>query len=114
MTELSPTKRPRVQFEEKRGHMQTDAVASSDSDDEDEIAVSGAATRSEEHGRDKLKKCACITVQKFKIHSSNIIIVKQPRRIHHSEINSNVAQFAGWNIDSVHAPAPVPNFEGSN
>jgi hypothetical protein len=110
-TELSPTIRPRVQV---RGGKRALAVGSSGSDDEDELVVSGASTRSEEHGRDKLTKCARIKVQKFKIHYSNIIIVKQPRRIHHSKINSNVARFAGWNIIAVHAPAPAPNFEGSN
>ena len=110
-TDLSPIKRQRVQG---RGGSRARAVATSDSDDEDEISVSGAATTSEEQGRDKLRKCARMPVQKFKIHSSNIIIVKQPRRIHHSEINSNVARFAGWNIVAVHAPAPAPNFEGSN
>jgi hypothetical protein len=110
-TEVSPTIRPSGQA---RGGKRTRAVSSSGSDDEDELAVSGAATTSEEQGRGKLRKCARIPVQKFKIHSSNIIIVKQPRRIHHSEINSNVARFAGWNIVAVHAPAPAPNFEGSN
>jgi hypothetical protein len=72
-TELSPTIRPSVQV---RGRKRAHAIAS-DSDDEDELVVSGAAARSEEHGRDKLKKSARIEVQKFKIHSSNIIIVKQ-------------------------------------
>ncbi len=91
--EVSPTIRPSVQV---RGGKRELAVPSSDSDDEDELVVSDAATRSEKHGRDKLKKCArIITVQKFKIHSSNVIIVKQPRRIHHSEIDSNVARFSG-------------------
>ncbi len=89
-------------------------MPTSDSDDEDEISVSRAATTSEENGRDKLRKCVRMLVQKFKIHSSNIIIVMQLRRIHHFEINSNVARFAGWNIVAVHAPAHAPNFEGSN
>jgi hypothetical protein len=109
-TELSPTIRQSVPLRRpKRAH-----AVQSDSDDEDEIAVSGAAARSEEHGGDKLKKSARMKVQKFKIHSSNIIIVKQPRRIHHSKSNSNFARFAGCNIVAVHAPAPAPNFEGSN
>jgi len=107
-TELSPIKRQRGQA---RGGSRVRAV---DSDDEDEISVSGAATTSEEQGRDKLRKCAHMQVQKFKMHSSNIIIVKQLRRIHPSEINSNVARFAGSNIVAVHAPGPAPNFEGSN
>jgi len=107
-TELSPIKRQRGQA---RGGSRVRAV---DSDDEDEISVSGAATTSEEQGRDKLRKCAHMQVQKFKMHSSNIIIVKQLRRIHHSESNSNVARFAGSNIVAVHAPGPAPNFEGSN
>ena len=110
-TDLSPIKRPRTQA---RGGSMALVVANSDCDDEDEISVSGAATTSEEQGRDKLRKCARMPVQIFKIHSSNIIIVKQLRRIHPSEINSNVARFAGWNIVAVHAPAPAPNFEGSN
>jgi hypothetical protein len=110
-TEPSPIKRQRVQA---RGGSRVRAVANSDSDDEDEISVSGAATTSEEQGRNKLRKCAHIPVQKFKMHSSNIIIVKQLRRIYRSEINSNVARFAGWNIVAVHAPGPAPNFEGSN
>jgi len=110
-TELSPIKRQRVQA---RGGSRVRAVANSDCDDEDEISVSGAATTSEEQGRNKLRKCANIPVQKFKMHSSNIIIVKQLRRIYRSEINSNVARFAGWNIVAVHAPGPAPNFEGSN
>ena len=109
-TKLSPTIRPSVQV---RGGKRAHAIAS-DSDDEDELVVSGAAARSEEHGRNKLKKSARIEVQKFKIHSSNIIIVKQPRRIHHSKSNSNFARFAGNNIVAVHTPAPAPRFEGSN
>ena len=107
-TELSPIKRQRGQA---RGGSRVRAV---NSDDEDEISVSGAATTSEEQGRDKLRKCAHMQVQKFKMHSSNIIIVKQLRRIHPSEINSNVARFAGSNIVAVHAPGPAPKFEGSN
>ena len=107
-TELSPIKRQRGQA---RGGSRVRAV---DSDDEDEISVSGAATTSEEQGRDKLRKGANMPVQKFKMHSSNIIIVKQLRRIHPSEINSNVARFAVSNIVAVHAPGPALNFEGSN
>jgi len=110
-TELSPIKRQRGQA---RGGSRVRAVANSDCDDEDEISVSGAATTSEEQGRNKLRKCANMPVQKFKMHSSNIIIIKQLRRIYRSEINSNVARFAGWNIVAVHAPGPAPNFEGSN
>jgi hypothetical protein len=105
-TESSPIKR--------RGGSRVRAVPNSDCDDEDEISVSGAATTSEEQGRNKLRKCANMPVQKFKMHSSNIIIVKQLRRIYRSEINSNVARFAGWNIVEVHAPGPARNFEGSN
>ncbi len=56
VTELSPTKRQCVQVRRgKRAH----AVASN-SDDEDELVVSDAAARSEEHCQDKLKKSACI------------------------------------------------------
>jgi hypothetical protein len=110
-TDLSPIKRQRVQV---RGGSRARAVPTSDSEDEDEISVSGAATTSEEQGRDKLRKCAHMPVQKFKMHSSNIIFVKQLRRIYRSEINSNVARFAGSNIVAVHAPGPAPNFEGSN
>ncbi len=71
-TDLSPMKRQRVQV---GGGSRARAFPTSDSDDEDEISVSGAATTSEENGRDKLRKCARMPVQKFKIHSSNIIIV---------------------------------------
>jgi hypothetical protein len=110
-TEVSPTIRLSVQA---RAGKRARAVPSLDSDDDDEIVVSGAATTSEEQGRDNLRKSASIKVQKIKIHSSNIIIVKQPRSIHYSEINSNVARFAGSNIVAVHAPAPAPTFEGSN
>jgi hypothetical protein len=111
-TEPSPIKRQRVQA---RGGSRVRVVANSEDEiSEDEISVSGAATTSEEQGRNKLRKCAHIPVQKFKMHSSNIIIVKQLRRIYRSEINSNVARFAGWNIVAVHAPGPAPNFEGSN
>ncbi len=109
-TEVSPTIRSSVQA---RAGKRARPILS-DGDDDDEIVVSGAATTSEQQGRDKLKKCAGIPVQKFKIHSSNIIIVMQLRRIHYSEINSDVARFAGCNIVAVHAPAPAPTFECSN
>jgi hypothetical protein len=109
-TELSPIKRPSVQV---RGGRRARTNASG-SDEEDELAVSGAAASSEEQGREKLKKSARIMVQIFKLNYSNIIIVKQPRRIHHSKSNSKFARFAGHSIFAVHASTPAPEFEGSN
>jgi hypothetical protein len=110
-TEPSPVKRPRSQA---RGgsRIRTNEIGSDE--EEDELAVLGAAASSEAQGREKLKKSAHIKVQIFKIHYSNIIILKQPRRIHHSKSNSKFARFAGNTIVAVHAPAPARETEGSN
>jgi hypothetical protein len=109
-TELSPTNRSRGQVRGgSRGR-----INASESDEEDELALSGAAAISEEQGQDKLNKTTRILVQIFKIHYSNIIIVKQPRRINHSYSNLKFARFVGNNIVAVPAPAHAPEFEGSN
>ncbi len=50
----------------------------------------GASARSEAQGREKLKKNSGIKVQIFTVRYSNIIILKQPRRIHHSKSNPSL------------------------
>jgi hypothetical protein len=70
-------------------------INASESDGEDEPAVSDAAASSEAQGREKLKKSARIMVQIFKISDLNIIIVKQPQIIHLSKSYSKFALFAG-------------------
>ena len=61
-----------------------------ESDEDAELQVAGASASSEAKGREKLRKSSGMKVQIFTVRYSNIIILKQPRRIHHSKSNPNL------------------------